>query len=106
MSKSLDHDDVVPGPGPARRGSAVAAAALAAVLLLGLGIGPAAATETVDPPRQGSGAETPHPEGVDAEVQERLAGVAEDLAEAITHGEITEEQATAFLLQLLRRLTC
>jgi hypothetical protein len=100
MSKPQGHDDVAPGPGLARRGTAVAATALAAVLLMGIGLIPASATEPPPPAQAGVSA----PEGIDADAAARLVGVAEDLAEAVTHGEITEEQARKFLLQVHRRL--
>jgi hypothetical protein len=104
MSTSEGHDDVTPGSGRTRRGSAVAATALAAVLLMGIGLGPAVATTggTAPPPRPGTGA--PATERIDPEMAQRLIGVAEDLAEAVTHGEITAEQAEKFLQQVCERL--
>ncbi|MEX5297753.1 hypothetical protein RCG67_03115 [Kocuria sp. CPCC 205292] len=103
MSTPLGHDDVVPAPGRSRRGGAVAATALAAVLLMGIGLGPAAAGgEAEPPPRPGSGVAAP--ERIDFETAQRLLGVAQDLAEAVTHGEITTEQAEKFLRQVCERL--
>lgn len=104
MSTSPGHDDVVPVPGRTRRGSAVAATALAAVLLMGIGLGPAAATadEMAPQPRPGTGVSAT--ERIDPEVAQRLVGVAQDLAEAVTHGEITAEQAEKFLRQVCARL--
>lgn len=104
MSTSQGHDDVMPGPGWSRRGSAVAATALAAVLLMGIGLSPAAATAdgTSPPSCPDTGASAT--EGIDAEVAQRLIGVAQDLAEAVTHGEITAEQAEKFLQQVCERL--
>ncbi|MFI7483646.1 hypothetical protein ACH9EU_14685 [Kocuria sp. M1R5S2] len=100
MSKSQGHDDVAPGPGLARRGTAVAATALAAVLLMGVGLIPASATEP--PPHAETGVSAP--EELDPDVAARLVGVAEELAEAVTHGEMTEEQAKNFLLQVRLRI--
>jgi hypothetical protein len=103
MSTSQGHDDVMPGPGRTRRGSAVAATALAAVLLMGIGLTPAAAAGGAAPElRPGTGASAA--EGIDPEVAQRLIGVAQDLAEAVTHGEITAEQAEKFLQQVCERL--
>ncbi|MCJ8506230.1 hypothetical protein MRU69_15425 [Kocuria flava] len=105
MSKPQDHDDVDPGRGRSRRGTAAAATALAVLLLTGLGLSPAAATATVTADRQGAhGPASAGADGLDARAAERLAGVARELAEAVTHGEITQEQAVAFLQQLRRRL--
>lgn len=104
MSTSQGHDDVMPGPGRTRRGSAVAATALAAVLLMGIGLTPAAAAAGGTAPelRPGTGASAA--ERIDPEVAQRLIGVAQDLAEAVTHGEITAEQAEKFLHQVCERL--
>ena len=104
MSTSEGHDDVTPGPGRTRRGSAVAATALAAVLLMGIGLGPAAATAdgTAPPARPGTWASAT--ERLDPQAAQRLIGVAEDLADAVTHGEITAEQAEKFLQQVCERL--
>ncbi|MFC6259305.1 hypothetical protein ACFP5Z_19835, partial [Kocuria oceani] len=44
------------------------------------------------------------PAAIGPEVAERLAGIAEDLAEAVTHGEITTQQAERFLLQVHHRI--
>ncbi|GAA1774323.1 hypothetical protein [Kocuria aegyptia] len=104
MSTSQGHDDVMTSPGRTLRGSAVAATALAAVLLMGIGLSPAAATAdgTAPPSRPDSGASAT--ERIDPEVAQRLVGVAQDLAEAVTHGEITAEQAEKFLQQVCERL--
>ncbi|MEX5295032.1 hypothetical protein QYM41_07095 [Kocuria sp. CPCC 205268] len=107
MSTPQGHDDVVPVPGRARRGGAVAATALAAVLLMGIGLAPAAtAAEPTPQLRPGAGAAAAERTGseIDPEVAQRLLGVAEDLAEAVTHGEITAEQATKFLRHVCARL--
>lgn len=97
MSKPQVHDDVVPGPERSRRGSAVAATALAAVLLMGIGLGPVVATEPV-PQADVSAA------GLDSEIASRLVAMAQELAESVTHGEISEEQAREFLRKMSRRL--
>jgi hypothetical protein len=80
----------------------VAATALAAVLLMGIGLTPAAAGGTAPELRPGTGASAA--ERIDPEVAQRLIGVAQDLAEAVTHGEITAEQAEKFLQQVCERL--
>ena len=98
MSKSTVHDDVVPGPERSRRGSAVTATALAAVLLMGIGLSPAVATGEV-PRAEVSAADALGPDGAS-----RLVAVAQELAEAVTHGEITEEQAKEFLRKMSHRL--
>ncbi|MGQ1796513.1 hypothetical protein ACT4S5_05145 [Kocuria oceani] len=100
MSTSQDPDDVVPGAARSLRGTAVAATALAAVLLMGIGIGPAAA----DPSAAAGSTVAAAPATIGREVAERLAGIAEDLAEAVTHGEITTQQAERFLLQVHHRI--
>ena len=102
MSASQDPDVVVPGPARNLRGTAVAATALAALLLMGIGLSPASATVTAPP--AGPGASAPAPGGLDPDVAQRLVGIAQDLAEAVTHGEITEQQAEDFLLKMHHRL--
>ncbi|HST71486.1 hypothetical protein [Kocuria rosea] len=105
MSRATDPDDVVPRSSRTRRGPAVAATALAVLLLTGLGLSPAMATATLTASPYGAPGSAPTGAGeLDPEVAERLAGVAQDLAEAITHGEITELQAAAFLQQVSRRI--
>ncbi|MFI7580635.1 hypothetical protein ACH9DO_13760 [Kocuria sp. M1N1S27] len=104
MSTTQGHDDVLPGPGRTRRGSAVAATALAAVLLMGIGVSPAAAGAAETPPKPRPVLGAPAAERFDPEVAQRLVGVAQDLAEAVTHGEITAEQAEKFLQQVCERL--
>ncbi|MFE7631990.1 hypothetical protein [Kocuria sp. NPDC057446] len=103
MSRTMDPDDVVPGPARSRRATAAAATALAAVLLMGLGLSPAAADSPAHRSVGSVGAETAP---LDPDVVERLAGVAQDLAEAVTHGEITEAQAAFFLAQVYRKMFC
>lgn len=99
MSKPQVHDGVVPGPERSRRGSAVAATALAAVLLMGIGLSPVVATEPV-PQADVSAAAA----GLDSESASRLVAMAQELAESVTHGEISEEQAREFLRKMSRRL--
>jgi hypothetical protein len=107
MSKTMDSDDVVPGSARSRRGTAAAATALAAVLLMSLGLSPAAAAATVEaPPHRSVGSVGPATAQLAPDVAERLAGVAQDLAEAVTHGEITETQAASFLGQVYRKIAC
>lgn len=100
MSTSEAPDVVVPGSARSLRGTAAAATVLAAALLVGIGLGPAAATSAAAP----AGTVTTAPAAVDPDVAQRLVGVAQDLAEAVTHGEITAQQAECFLRQLHRRL--
>ena len=54
------------------------------------------------PARPGTGASAT--ERLDPQAAQRLIGVAEDLADAVTHGEITAEQAEKFLQQVCERL--
>ncbi|MGX5356857.1 hypothetical protein [Kocuria sp. KH4] len=100
MSTPQDPDDVVPGPARSLRGTAVAATVLAAALLMGVGLGPAAA----DPDTAPGSTVTAAPAALGPEAAERLTGIAEDLAEAVTHGEITTQQAERFLQQVHHRI--
>ncbi|MEX5302240.1 hypothetical protein [Kocuria sabuli] len=104
MSTSEALDVVVPGPARSLRGTAAATTVLAAALLMGIGLGPAVAASAAAP----AGAVTAAAASsvVDPDVAQRLVGVAQDLAEAVIHGEITAEQAECFLQQVHRRLAC
>ena len=105
MSKTKDPDDVVPGSARSRRATAAAATALAAVLLMSLGLSPATAADTAEAPaHRSAGAVGPETAPLDQDDVERLAGVAQDLAEAVTHGEISEAQAAFFLAQVYRKM--
>lgn len=100
MSTSEAPDVVVPGPARSLRGTAAATTVLAAALLMGIGLGPAVAASAAAP----AGTVAAASAVVDPDVAQRLVGVAQDLAEAVTHGEITAEQAEFFLQQVHRRL--
>lgn len=104
MSTSEAPDVVVPGPARSLRGTAAATTVLAAALLMAVGLSPAAATSGAVP--AGTVTTAPASAVVDPDVAQRLVGVAQDLAEAVTHGEITAEQAECFLQQVHRRLAC
>jgi hypothetical protein len=101
MSTSEAPDVVVPGPARSLRGTAAATTVLAAALLMGIGLVPAAAAAA-----PAGTVTTAVASAVDPDVAQRLVGVAQDLAEAVTHGEITAEQAECFLQQVHRRLAC
>ena len=80
-----------------RGGSALAGTALAAGLLVA---GSPAAQAHQEPPVQ---VVPPAAPGVQA-VRQRMAGVTADLDRAVTAGDVTREQADAFLAKLARRI--
>lgn len=86
----------------ARAGRIAVSTVLAAALISGSSAAPAAA----DAPALEGPATLPAPSGgaADSAAADRALGVAQELAEAVARGEISQEQADAFLNRVIARM--